>query len=311
MIEVTGGYTAGGYSTIVVTEKYDDVGDIWTIKANLNTGRYRLSGFGLNGYGYTAGGSPCAVEKYDDVENIWTTKTNLNTPRRDVACFGLNRYGYAVGAGAITEKYDDVADIWIDKANLNTGRSSPAGFSLNDYGYIAGGFTGGGPDIIDYNVTEKYDDAADIWTTVHNLNTARRTLTGFSLNGYGYAVGGGKTKFGTYSAITEKYDDAADIWTTVHNLNTARNILAGFSLNDYGYTAGGLGGGAVTEKYDDVVDIWTAKANLNTAKWGLTGFNIGEAVAAAAATKPGRPLRRSTGASVSGGMECGMGKSRR
>ena len=75
MIEVTGGYTAGGYSTIVVTEKYDDVGDIWTIKANLNTGRYRLSGFGLNGYGYTAGGSPCAVEKYDDVENIWTTKT--------------------------------------------------------------------------------------------------------------------------------------------------------------------------------------------------------------------------------------------
>ncbi|MDP3352849.1 MAG: kelch repeat-containing protein, partial [Flavobacteriaceae bacterium] len=90
------GYTAGGWTPLPVatTEKYDDIADTWTAKANLNTGRLGLAGFSLNGYGYTAGGSDAiaesaVVEKYDDVANTWTAKTSMNTARPYLAGFAL------------------------------------------------------------------------------------------------------------------------------------------------------------------------------------------------------------------------------
>jgi len=93
----TYGYTAGGWVTgtgiSAITEKYDDVANTWTAKANLNTARADLAGFSQNGYGYTAGGYVAAVsavtEKYDDVANTWTAKANLNTARNHLAGFDI------------------------------------------------------------------------------------------------------------------------------------------------------------------------------------------------------------------------------
>ncbi len=140
------GYTTGGldpsFANSAVTEKYADVANSWTAKANLNTARYNLAGFSLNGFGYTAGGSTgsnsAVCEKYDDVANSWTTKANLNTARYNLAGFSLNGFGYTAGGttgsnSAVTEKYDDVANTWTAKANLNTAIYNLAGFSL---GYL-------------------------------------------------------------------------------------------------------------------------------------------------------------------------------
>jgi len=179
------GFTAGGFtdSNSAVTEKYDDIANSWTTKANLNTARNALAGFSLNGYGYTAGGTggTNVTEKYDDTADTWTTKANLNTARGCLAGFSLNGYGYTAGGytssnSAVTEKYDDIANSWTTKANLNTARRYLTGFSLNSYGYTAGGLTSSNS-----AVTEKYDDIANSWTTKANLNTARQGLAGFSL----------------------------------------------------------------------------------------------------------------------------------
>jgi len=105
----------------------------------LNTARELVSGFSLDGFGYTAGGFIAAVsavtEKYDDVANTWTAKANLNTARSGLAGFSQNGYGYIAGGfvaavSAVTEKYDGVANVWTAKANLNTARTELSGFSL-------------------------------------------------------------------------------------------------------------------------------------------------------------------------------------
>ena len=178
---------AGGYNGGISAEtiKYDDVLNTWTVKTPMNNARNSPSGFGLNGYGYTAGGFIVAVsaivEKYDDVLNTWTVKTSMNTARNVLPGFGLNGYGYTAGGNtgavsAVTEKYDDVANTWATKTNLNTARKELTGFSLNGYGYTAGGDTGAVS-----AVTEKYDDVLNTWTAKANLNTARDTLAGFSI----------------------------------------------------------------------------------------------------------------------------------
>jgi polyhydroxyalkanoate synthesis regulator phasin len=276
------GYTAGGYTTSnsAVTEKYDDVINTWTTKGNLNTARYTLAGFSLNGYGYTAGGTTgsnsTVTEKYDDVANLWTTKGSLNTARYTLAGFSLNGYGYTAGGftgsySAVTEKYDDVANTWSTKGNLNITRSDLTGFSLNGYGYSVGGYHYGIS-----KTTEKYDDIANIWTTKADVTVGTYGIymsVGFPLNSYGYVTGGDS---GTLNA-TGKYDDTTNTWTVKGNLNTGRYYLSGFSLNGYGYTAGGTTGSnrAVTEKYDDIANTWTTKGNLNTARYGLAGFSLG------------------------------------
>ena len=86
------GYTAGG-NTTPDTEKYDDVANTWTVKANLNTARRYPAGFSLNSYGYTAGGYNgfySITEKYAAAANTWTVKANLNTARYGLAGFSLN-----------------------------------------------------------------------------------------------------------------------------------------------------------------------------------------------------------------------------
>jgi len=201
---------AGSYKMMLKLNTPTVATDTWTVKTSLNTGRNSLTGFSLNGYGYTAGGETDenTTEKYDDVADTWTAKTDLNTSRYFLASFSLNGYGYTVGGAhigvfeyATTEKYDDVANTWTNKTVLNSATDLTAGFSLNSYGYITGGYIAATTD-----VTEKYDDVADTWTNKAVLNTADTKVSAFSLNGHGYKAGG--TAGG--DNIVEKYD-AKDI----------------------------------------------------------------------------------------------------
>jgi len=137
---------------------------------------------------------------------------------------------------------------------------------MSEYGYVTGGSS---------PFTEKYNDTTDIWSPRANLNTSRTGLAGFSLNGYGYTVGGST---GSNSSVTEKYNDTTDIWSPRANLNTARYSLAGFSLNGYGYAIGGYNGTASysnrTEKYDDTTNTWSPTINLIIARYSHAGFSL-------------------------------------
>ena len=286
MIKTGMGYISGGDNgtgtVIATTEKYDDIPDVWTPKASLNTTRTELSGFYLNTYGYTIGGydgnPSAATEKYDNTGDIWTPKANLNIARYLLTGFSLNKYGYAIcgwssGMTTAVEKYDDIADVWTSKASYIDAPFGLTGFRLNNYGYVTGGFTG---NLI--KTTGKYDDIGDVWTQKANLNIGRYALASFSFNGYGYSITGSAANM-VAIPTTEKYDDTANTWTPKTDLNIGRYYPAGFSLNGYGYCTGGItsidGTGTLvstTEKYDDITNEWTPKASLNVARRRLAGF---------------------------------------
>ena len=107
-------------------------------------------------------------------------------------------------------------------------------------------------------------------------------------------------------------------------INTGGGIYAvgGFGSGGSGGGGGGGGGGAcVALEYetitnDGVLDVsgglgYSGPFVSIPGESGTSGITYLCEVAAATTTKSGRPLRHSTGASVPGGIGCGMGKSRR
>ncbi len=127
------------------------------------------------------------------------------------------------------------------------------------YGYNVGGIS---------NVTEKYDDVANTWTVKLSKVAPNSRSAGFSLNSYGYSVGGT-----TDTNEVEKYDNVLNTWTVKTDLNTGRSKIVGFQLNGYGYAVGGSFE-QTTEKYDDVLNTWTAKSLINTGTDGSAGFSL-------------------------------------
>lgn len=114
----------------------------------------------------------------------------------------------------------------------------------------------------------------DFWSTVANFGTAVYELGGFSLNSYGYALGG-------YGAIAspQRYNDKIDAWESVINPTYFRGIFAGFTLNGFGYIAGGYGYGSdftpIAEKYNITLNSWSNKDSLNTSRdYLMSGFSL-------------------------------------
>lgn len=113
------------------------------------------------------------------------------------------------------------------------------------------------------------------------------------------------------------YIEAQSIHISSTGLITAAggNHYSVYAANSF---SGGGGGGAIALLYDNMVNSGTLSVAAgshstleDTTPWATSGIIYPfEIEAAAAAVKSGRPLRHSTGATVSGGIGCGMGKRR-
>ena len=96
---VTAGLIFGGsLSPYNHTEEYDGTG--WANGGNLGTGRYALSGFGLQTAGLAAGGydntaDVANVEEYDG--SSWSEVNNIPAARRGAAGFGTQTAGAITG----------------------------------------------------------------------------------------------------------------------------------------------------------------------------------------------------------------------
>ena len=116
----------------VKTEVFD--GSSWTEVADLNAGRYSMSGIGTSTAALGAGGYQGAYKDISEEYNgtSWAEGDNLNTARRIGSGWGTQTAGAVAGgqkapsdtASADQEQYD--GSSWTEVANLNTARSYAA-----------------------------------------------------------------------------------------------------------------------------------------------------------------------------------------
>jgi len=212
---VFGGITSSGHSNSLY--KYNTLNNTWTTMASLpSTGRYGVSGFALNGYGYIVGGNEGSASgpvnkelwQYNPANNSWIQKAQLPVAngRYGISSFTLNGKGYSgfgynpSGSGVAYSdfyEYDDVNNTWTSKASLPaTGVHYCAGFVINGKIYAGTGMQANG---IPVNNFYEYNSTTNTWATAPVFpGLADWLINSFEIGNIGYFVGGANNQsYGT------------------------------------------------------------------------------------------------------------------
>jgi hypothetical protein len=210
----------------------------------------------------TSNGSKAYLYIYGDTDNFWefnpatdtwTKKTSYIYGRRNgTIMFATNGKVYVGGGYREFDlqpdntfyEFDIAANTWKQIANFpdtfGNFRSEAATFVINNVAYVGCGATNTG--MSDFY---KYNPATDAWVRIHDFPDARHYTSSFTLNGYGYVVGG--TRVGGSSTRTcFKYDPIADTWTELKEdvglwLLGTSGFERGFAFSNNGkaYAGGG------------------------------------------------------------------------
>lgn len=210
----------------------------------------------------TSNGIKAYLYIYDDIDNFWefnpatntwTKKTSYLYGRRNgTIMFATNGKVYVGGGYREFDlqpdntfyEFDIAANTWKQIANFpdtfGNFRSEAAAFVINNVAYVGCGATNTG--MSDFY---KYNPANNTWVRLHDFPDARHYTSSFTLNGYGYVVGG--TRVGGSSTRTcFKYDPVADTWTALKEdvglwLLGASGFERGFAFSNNGkaYAGGG------------------------------------------------------------------------
>jgi len=246
------GFVVGDTST----QKYQSDLNIWTPKAKRTATMDHAGGFSLNGIGYAFGGATASIHDdtqiYNELLDTWALYTyetigDMWSP----AGFTLNKYGYIVGGASTSPlilgteldscyKFDDSALTYTQMANMSEKRLAPAAFSLQGLGYVGGGRA----DLLGvptFSVTvERYNDAANTWTTVDSIARARVASIGTSDRNFGiFSKGVSSSDIVDELNNAEIYYPVLNNWKTEGIIGAAAIDPGGFTLSTSMYVLGG------------------------------------------------------------------------
>ena len=273
------GFTTCGYqgsSLVGTTQRYDNIANGHTTRANA-TARQNPAGFSLGGYGFALTGYNGSYlntnERFDDVANGYTARANALWNTTEQSGYSLGGYGFVLKGwvGSVQYRFDDAINGWASRTpGYSCGH--PAGYSTTSYGFSSGGTSNGSNYIA---TTERFDDVANGHTGRANLNAARRSLSGYLLDGYGFALCGYN---GSYSGTNERFDDIAN----AHGYRAGHNVREqpwGFALNGFGFMACGWNSSSgqlwYVDRYDDVTNNLLNAASATT-RTRIAGYATNE-----------------------------------
>ena len=180
----------------------------------------------------------------------------------------------------VVEEYDASTDKWSSKASMPVGLHHVGVGVVGGRLYVIGGYKQSGLSVWGPVATlYAYDPAANAWTELAAMPTARGALSVSVHEGKLYAIGGFDGKGN--SAAVEVYDPAKNVWSTRASLPTPRDHLATATAAGKVYAIGGRVKGdyhrnlSVTEVYDPGSDKWSKVPDLPTARSGITAAEIG------------------------------------
>ena len=269
-VYVMGGAVLEDCTTVAIVEAYDPANDAWISRQPIPPPlRWRPTAATLDNIIYMVGGastdSGCGGEAlgtlqgYDPRGDSWITNLPpMSFPRLQVGVGvdPVNHLLYAVGGAdpgplftplTYVEVFDPAANngtgMWTTLADLHVPRALAAVIVYNGFVYAVGGQVSGEEAVTS---VERYDPAADSWTTLTSTEPAPdRTEVGTAvLNDKVYVLGGAQvdTK-GRPLATTAVYDPNLDTWSVGPSMPTARRDLGAAGI---GNTVYAIGGGAPT-----------------------------------------------------------------
>ncbi|MFN0122633.1 MAG: M36 family metallopeptidase [Blastocatellia bacterium] len=258
---ISGRSTSSNTTTVETVSRYEVVTNTWTTNgiAPMPMGLSSGDAVILNGKihipgGFSAASSTPAQQHfaYDTGTNTWTLTTAVPAatyfyalaadPARGVFYMtgGANSLGGPVG---LVRAFNPQTGVWTDLPPMKNARYGHEAALIEGKLYVAGGFGVAGG----LNSAEVFDFATYQWTSLANMNQARRFATSAlgadqTGNPLWILTGGENPVTGAPLGLTEAYDARNNRWITLDpsfNQNPARTQLAGAVLHGVFYTIGG------------------------------------------------------------------------
>lgn len=227
------------------TNEWSDKGDLPVYMASSNFSVV----FSVGNKGYFVGNG--TSRQYDAVADQWTTKNNAPTGPNHVdysAPLVIGNKVYLVGStnNRVT-LYDPSADTYTLKNNFPD-VEAVAGFVVNNEGYC----------IQKDGRCWKYDPATDSWQQKAGLPSSIYSMSGFSLNGYGYIMGDlNRAAYNQTGRIKVwRYDPSLNQWALLEEDYPGAGVYAIKTVSLNGIVYAGLG---YNNGNFDAIDFWSFK----------------------------------------------------
>jgi hypothetical protein len=250
-----------GSTVLNETWMYDPASNTWTRKADMPVSLMSMEATCIDDYIYLVGGYTGSAYTnrflvYDTVADTWVNSTwpNIRTPMTAAWDGKLYAFGGNPGPSDETWMYDPATAAWTGPlASMPTATSYGAATTMGGYTYVIGGVDSSGA----LNAVQRYDPAANTWSTGPSLPAGRMNPM---LVWYGnrlYAATGGTSAWIAYGD-TLMLDTSAwpgGSWTAQGETVPTPVIGAAYDcVNNRIYGAGGTNGNddyAINQYLDD------------------------------------------------------------
>eukprot|EP01043_Picozoa_sp_COSAG02_P034720 COSAG02_NODE_2444_length_8852_cov_3.142008_2_plen_565_part_00 len=213
-------------------------------------------------------------ERYDPAANAWSPIAPMGKARASHAAVVIDGLLYAIGgiddSSVLSsgERYDPVANTWSPIASMGTARRRHATAVIDGLLYAIGGIGTFGFSILTNSSGERYDPAANAWSPIASMETARQGHATAVIDGLLYAIGGNDGPSTLSSG--ERYDPVAGTWSPIASMGTARNSHATAVIDGLLYAIGGDISSyrgttyfSSCERYDPVANAWSPIASMD------------------------------------------------
>ena len=252
----------------------------WRDEVDLPVNRSEVAYVELDGKFHLFGGGKSHHE-YDPVTQTWAARKGL--PFRVDHIQGVALDGKIYLLGGLTSWpgtevgtvfiYDPVTNTITQGTPMPTARQRGAGGVVVQGGklYYAGGLHGGV--VVDW--FDVYDPAADSWTALPDMPTARDHFHASIVDGKMWAIGGRNVQPNSTTAVNEAFDFTSGQWLTgFAPLPTPRGGFSSAVIGGEIFIIGGEGYGQAwptVDAYDPASDSWRSMAPMPNPRHGIQG----------------------------------------
>jgi DNA-binding CsgD family transcriptional regulator len=206
-------------------------------------------------------------------DTVWQAASVMSLARGRLAAATVGQQVVAIGGETATgvtglvEILDTVTQRWRIGQNKPTPVANVSAVVISDTVIVPGGYTAAG---VPTAIVERYDPAADSWSTLAPLPAPRFAYAIAAYQNRVYVMGGWDGQ--RYVDTVFMYDAAANRWTTGTPLPLARGFSAAATLDAAIYVVGGYADGREfnnCDRYLPADNRWETCAPLLVTRGGL------------------------------------------
>lgn len=177
---------------------------------------------------------------------------------------------------ATVEAYNPATDTWKVRASMLTRRWGLVAVTVGDYIYAIGGQGGrwkSEEGFYGLTTVERYDPAANTWTSLASMSVPRGWCCGAAVNGAIHIFGGQDGSETSNVTIHEVYYPSSDTWVRLPDIPEYISMSMAAAVGTNIYIIGGMFNSNLTLEYNTQTGAWLQKADMPTHRM-LSGIAV-------------------------------------